>query len=61
MSGTELERPKGQWPSWIDDVLRFGPLAELETEWQAEIGDAITAALDARAEANKRERDRGDR
>ena len=43
-----VERPTGQWPAWIDDVLAFGPVAELETEWRAAIGDAITKVLDNR-------------
>lgn len=38
----------------MDDLLRFGPLAELEPEWKAEVGDAITKALDARQEAINR-------
>jgi hypothetical protein len=43
------ERPAGQWPAWVDDVLAYGPIAELEDQWRAEIGDAITRALDLRA------------
>jgi LSD1 subclass zinc finger protein len=41
-------RPRSQWPAWVSDVLAFAPIAELEAEWRAEIGDAITAALDLR-------------
>ncbi len=43
------ERPVGQWPGWVDDVLAFGPISELEAEWRAAIGDAITRVLDRRA------------
>jgi hypothetical protein len=43
------ERPAGEWPAWVSDVLAYGPIAELETDWRAEIGDAITKALDLRA------------
>jgi hypothetical protein len=50
----DARRPKGQWPAWMDDLLRFAPLAELEPEWRAEIGDAITKALDSRQEARDR-------
>jgi LSD1 subclass zinc finger protein len=32
----------------VRDVLALAPIAELEAEWRAEIGDAITAALDLR-------------
>lgn len=53
-----LERPKGQWPAWIDDLLHQGPLDELEVEWKAEMGDAITRVLDLRAEAQRREVER---
>ena len=42
------ERPTRQWPAWIDDVLAYGPIAELETEWRAAIGDAIVRTLDLR-------------
>jgi hypothetical protein len=42
-------RPRGEWPRWIDDVLAFGPIAELETQWKAAIGDAIVGVLDQRA------------
>ena len=41
-------RPAKRWPSWIDDILAYGPIAELETEWKAAIGDAITEVLDLR-------------
>lgn len=41
-------RPKGRWPAWIDDVLLYGPIAELEDEWRAAIGDAIVRVLDLR-------------
>jgi hypothetical protein len=50
------ERPTGQWPAWMDDLLAYGPLAELEPEWRAEIGDAITLVLDERALALARAR-----
>ena len=50
------ERPQGQWPAWMDDLLAYGPLAELEPEWRAEIGDAITLVLDERALALARAR-----
>lgn len=43
-----IERPSGRWPAWVDDILAYGPVAELETEWQAAIGDAITRVLDLR-------------
>jgi hypothetical protein len=42
------ERPPGEWPAWMDDVLAFGPLAELEAEWRAAVGDAVAAVLDRR-------------
>ena len=45
------ERPTGEWPAWVDDVLLFGPIAELEVEWRAAIGDAITRVLDERLAA----------
>jgi hypothetical protein len=45
------DRPEGEWPAWVDDVLRYGPIAELEVEWRAAIGDAITRVLDARKQA----------
>jgi len=51
-----VERPTGQWPAWMDDLLAYGPLAELEPEWRAEIGDAITLVLDERALAVARAR-----
>jgi FixJ family two-component response regulator len=41
-------RKAGEWPAWMDDVLSFGPIAELGAEWKAEIGDAITGILDRR-------------
>jgi hypothetical protein len=46
----DAERNRLEWPAWIDDVLRFGPIAELEVEWRAAIGDAITRVLDDRRE-----------
>lgn len=49
------ERPAVEWPEWVFDVMRFGPLAELETEWRAEMGDAITRVLDERRECLERE------
>lgn len=42
-------RTEQQWPAWIDDVLAFGPIAELEPGWQAAVGDAIVRVLDERA------------
>lgn len=45
---TTAARPGKRWPSWIDDILAYGPIAELETEWKAAIGDAITEVLDLR-------------
>ena len=42
------QRPARQWPAWVDDVLHYGPIVELEVEWRAEIGDAITRVLDLR-------------
>ncbi len=48
---SEAVRPPKEWPGWMDDLLSFGPLAELEAEWQAAIGDAITRVLDLRAES----------
>lgn len=42
-------RPAKEWPSWIDDVLAYAPIAELEDEWRAAIGHAITRMLDLRA------------
>ena len=45
---TEYGRSEREWPSWIDDILQFGPLAELEVEWRAAIGDAIVNILDQR-------------
>ena len=44
----QYDRLPKEWPSWIDDILRFGPIAELEDEWRAEIGDASTSVLDKR-------------
>lgn len=41
-------RSPRQWPAWVDDILAFGPIAELEDEWRARIGDAITNVLDLR-------------
>ena len=41
-------RPAKRWPAWIDDILAYAPIAELESEWQAAIGDAITHVLDLR-------------
>lgn len=49
----EPRRPAGEWPAWISDVLSFGPIAELEAEWRAEIGHAITRALDLRTGATE--------
>jgi LSD1 subclass zinc finger protein len=46
--GGGAQRPARQWPAWIDDVLAYGPLAELEDEWRAAVGDAITRVLDLR-------------
>lgn len=43
-----FNRPPGRWPVWVDDILAYGPISELETEWQAAIGDAITRILDLR-------------
>ena len=42
-------RKPGEWPAWISDILAYGPIAELEAEWRAGIGDAITRQLDLRA------------
>lgn len=42
-------RERRQWSAWVDDILAYEPLAELEPEWQAAIGDAITRCLDERA------------
>ena len=47
----DFERPPLMWPAWIDDLLLWGPIDELETEWKAAIGDAITHVLDQRREA----------
>lgn len=44
----QAERPTKQWPAWVDDVLAYGPIAELELEWQAAIADHITYVLDLR-------------
>lgn len=41
-------RPARRWPAWVDDILAYGPIAELEDEWRAEIGDAIARVLDLR-------------
>ena len=49
MNRTGASRPAKRWPAWIDDILACGPIAEPEPEWRAEIGDAITRALDLRA------------
>lgn len=42
------QRRARQWPAWVDDVLAYGPIAELEDEWRAAIGDAVTRVLDLR-------------
>lgn len=42
------ERPAKQWPAWIDDILAYGPIAELETEWKAAVADSIVRTLDLR-------------
>ncbi len=44
-----VKRAAGVWPAWVDDVLAYGPIAELEVEWKAAIGDAIVRVLDLRA------------
>lgn len=45
-------RAPGVWPAWLGELLvTFGPFAELEAEWRAELGDSITAVLDAREAA----------
>jgi hypothetical protein len=44
-------RTARQWPAWIDDVLRYGPIAELEPEWRTAIADAIVDVLDLRSGA----------
>ena len=46
-----LDRPRGEWPAWVDTVLLYGPIAELEVEWRSAIGDAITAVLDRRSDS----------
>ena len=51
----DANRPALEWPAWVDDVLRFGPIAELEVEWRAAIGDAITRVLDERRGAPRSE------
>lgn len=43
------ERPAGEWPAWIDDVLHFAPIAELEAEWRSSVAQAIVRVLDIRA------------
>jgi hypothetical protein len=48
-----VARPARQWPTWIDDILSYGPVAELEDEWRAAIGDAITHVLDMRQGTRK--------
>jgi hypothetical protein len=49
MTESDARRPPKEWPAWVDEVLEFGPIAELEVEWRAAIGDAITEVLDQRA------------
>lgn len=45
---TEYEHLENEWPAWINDILEFAPLAELEVEWRAAIGDAIVRVLEQR-------------
>lgn len=33
MSDETAERPIGRWPAWVEEVLRFEPIAELETAY----------------------------
>lgn len=46
---SSAERKPGEWPAWVDELLQFGPIDELETEWRTMIGDAIVEVLDLRA------------
>lgn len=45
--GTYTRRP-GEWPAWIDDILRFGPIAELDAGDRSWIAAAIVEILDFR-------------